>query len=192
MPSLKEITINLLPKDPFFESFLGRTLKWALSGGRYIVIFTELIVIVSFAARFTLDRQVTDLNSSLFQKEVIIDSYGELENEVRTIQSKIDQYKQLEQQTNITDIFPKLTQLTPPAIELNLLTLSNQKIVISGSTLSQNTFNIFINNLQLSKDLVNVEISNVESLEDSPGIAFTISAESATSQVTAKETKETK
>jgi hypothetical protein len=56
-----DINVNLLPQDPFFETVFGRFLKWALSIGRYIVIFTELIVILSFASRFTLDRMVTDL-----------------------------------------------------------------------------------------------------------------------------------
>ena len=72
------ITINLVPKDPFFATIPGRVLKWALSAGRYIVIFTELVVIISFATRFTLDRQVTDLNDTITSKEAIINSYGAL------------------------------------------------------------------------------------------------------------------
>src|SRR5690554_2981690 len=89
------ITINLLPKDPFFETVVGKTLKWALSAGRYIVIFTELIVILSFLARFTLDRQLTDVNSDIANNETIVASYGELEENFRRAQERTTQIKQI-------------------------------------------------------------------------------------------------
>jgi hypothetical protein len=64
------LEVNLLPKDPFLSTSLGKLLQWSLTVGRYLVIFTELIVVSSFAARFSLDRQVTDLNASILQKNL--------------------------------------------------------------------------------------------------------------------------
>ncbi len=173
-----KININLVPKDPFFNTVLGKTLRWALSVGRYIVIFTELIVILSFVARFTLDRQLTNLNDSIHQKQVNIESYGDLEEKVRLIQAKSDQYQQIEQHANIIDIFPALTKITPKDIQLDELTIKPTKISMSGRSLSQESLNILINNFQLSASFFNIAVDRIEAGDDQdPGFNFLISAD---------------
>lgn len=173
-----KIKINLIPKDPFFETILGKTLRWALSVGRYIVVFTELMVILSFVARFTLDRQLTNLNDSIHQKEVTIESYGDLEKNVRLAQAKSDQYQQIEQQANIVDIFPALTEITPANIKLDQLTINTGKISVTGSTTSQQALNTFINNFQLSPNFFNINVSNIEAgNSQEPGFNFSIMAD---------------
>lgn len=158
---LKSIKLNLVPKDPFFSTPLGKILKWSLSIGRYIVIFTELIVIGSFLTRFSLDRQVTDLNEQILQNKVVIESYGDLENNVRILQKKIDQYKQVEQKENLSSVFPTLQALTPPGIVYDELSISDRKITMKGSALSQNAFSIFATNLELSPQLGVVNLNNI-------------------------------
>jgi len=172
------IRINLLPKDPFFATIPGRILKWALSAGRYIVIFTELVVIISFATRFTLDRQVTDLNQSISNKAAIISSYGQLENNFRIAQNKISSYEQLKQSNTIVETFADIKEIIPEGILLDDLVISNDTIIASGTTLSQTAFNLLINNLQISSKFHEVAVDKVESNEDNtqPGFAFSIRA----------------
>lgn len=172
------ININLVPKDPFFHTPLGRALQWALSAGRYIIIFTELIVIISFAARFTLDRQITDLNTEIVANESAIRNYGEIESDFRLAQAKIENVKQIEQDVNIVDVFQKLSEVTPQDVTLSQLVISPSTITVTGKTLSQTSFNLLVNNLQLSSQFRNVSISKVESQDDgSPGLLFTITAD---------------
>ena len=171
------VDINLAPKDPFFESLVGKSLKWALSVGRYIVIFTELVVIISFVTRFTLDRQVTDLNASIEQKKNVILSYGNLEDEFRTAQEKIENYGQVEQQTNIVEIFPSLASIIPQDVRLDELIIDQDRVVVGGVALSQNSLNTLINNIQISPDYFNVIVDRIESEgEKSPGFAFSLRA----------------
>lgn len=171
------IKINLVPQDPFFETPLGKALKWALSVGRYLVIFTELVVILSFASRFSLDRQVTDLNEALNQKQTIIESYGELEAQVKETQAKIDQYGQVEQQSNIAEIFPKLSRITPQDIRLDQLSIKLDSVSLAGTAFSNNSLNIFITNLQLSPDFFNVSVDKIETGDKkNPGFHFQIHA----------------
>lgn len=173
------IDVNLLPKDPFFDTPLGKTLKWALSVGRYIVIFTELIVIISFASRFSLDRQVTNLNDAINQKEAIIRSYGDLEENVRNTQSIIEQYQQIEQQSNITDIFPALSKIAPQDVKLDELIIRPTSVVLGGTTLSQASLNLLITNLQLSPDFRNVAVDKIETSDGqrNTGFSFRIHAD---------------
>jgi Tfp pilus assembly protein PilN len=179
MKKTAQIKINLIPKDPFFSTAPGRILKWALSAGRYIVIFTELVVIMSFIARFTLDRQVTDLNQSINQKKQIILSYGDVEDSVRSAQEKISQYNQSEQEANIVDTFTNLTQIMPNGIVLDNLSIRPTSINIAGRTLSQNAFNLLINNLQLSQDFTKIDVGELESNNEEPGLLFNIRANTA-------------
>lgn len=172
------ININLVPKDPFFHTPLGRALQWALSAGRYIIIFTELIVIISFAARFTLDRQITNLNTDIVSRQGSIGNYGELENDFRLAQSKIENVKQIEQDVNIVDVFEKLSEVTPQDVTLSQLVITPSGLSATGRTLSQTSFNLLINNLQLSPQFRNVSVSKVESEDEgSAGLLFTIQAD---------------
>ena len=158
-----DITVNLVPQDPFFETALGRFLKWALSIGRYIVIFTELIVILSFASRFTLDRMVTDLNSEINQKQRVISSYGDLEKKFRFIQKQIEDYQQFKQEANLVDIFPILNENIPDNVVFETLLIRPEAINFTGSALSQNSLNVLVNNLQLNPHFAEVSVNKIES-----------------------------
>ncbi|MCB9800986.1 MAG: PilN domain-containing protein [Pseudomonadales bacterium] len=174
------IKINLLPKDPFFSTIPGRILKWALSAGRYVVIATELVVIVSFATRFTLDRQVTDLNDSIASKESIIKSYGELEQNFRTAQEKISSYQQIYQESNIVNTFADIREIIPDGIVLDNLVINTDTIIVSGQALTQTAFNLLVNNVQLSDKFHEVSVDRVESNDNSKDLGFTFSLRAKT------------
>ena len=184
--SSAQIKINLIPKDPFFGTVPGRILKWALSAGRYIVIFTELVVIVSFATRFTLDRQVTDLNESISGKENIINSYGALEKNVRIAQAKIASYTQVKQDNTIVETFADISAITPEGIILDKLVINKDTVIASGNALSQSAFNLLINNLQISPNFQNVSVDTVESNDDDSKSGFTFSIRANTQVVVKK------
>lgn len=173
-----DISINLVPKDPFFSTPLGRTMQWALSAGRYIVIFTELVVIVSFAARFVLDRQLTDINSTILQQAAVVEGYQELETQFRLVQDKIENIEQVEQEINIVEVFAGLQEVTPTEVVLNQLSIRPASITVTGRSFSQSAFNTYITNLQLSPQFHDISVSKVESGESQgSGITFSIQAQ---------------
>ena len=171
------IKVNLLPKDPFLSTPVGKLLQWALSIGRYLVVFTELVVIISFASRFTIDRQITDLNVAILQKETIIDSYGDLEQNVRNVQKKIETYRQVEQQETVTDIFPVLTEVTPPDVVLTDLQMRPGRVTLTGITPSNVSLGILINNLQVSGRFSDISVERIGTAKDTnSGLGFKIEA----------------
>jgi len=177
MKKLAPIKVNLLPKDPFLSTPVGKLLQWALSVGRYLVVFTELVVIISFASRFTIDRQITDLNLALLQKETVVDSYGELEQNVRNIQTKIENYRQVSQQDNVTDIFPILTEVTPQDIVLTELQMRPGRVTFTGTSLSNVSLGILINNLQVSGRFTDITVERIGTAKDTnSGLGFKIEA----------------
>lgn len=172
------IAVNLLPEDPFFETIIGRTMRWAVSIGRYIVIFTELIVILSFATRFSLDRQITDLNDAIHQKASVIRSFGQLENDILSVQGRINEYQQLQQRENLAEIFPALSAVAPQDVSLTTLIILPNQVTMHGTTQSQASLNLLINNLQLSSEFFNVRVNRIESSTQTEGnIVFEITAD---------------
>jgi len=166
MPKPLKYNINLLPEDPFFKTNTGRILSWSLNVGRYIVIFTELVVIVSFASRFVLDRRMTDLNESIYQKQLIIESQSELETNFRLAQAKIQSYQAIEQQSNLVEVFPLLQQVVPNDFRLRYLRIQQNQISGESIAFSNNALNLFISNMQLSPYFDNISVSKIETSED--------------------------
>jgi len=172
----KKISINLLPEDPFFQTLVGRTLRWILSIGRYLVVFTELVVIVSFATRFTLDRKITDLNRSILQKVAIIESYGDLEEKFTQAQEKTNQYAELTKQQNLTETFALLSDITPSEVSVEKLSITQDKVIVSGESTSQEAFNSLVNNLQLSPYFTNIKVDKVAVGSNGFGYSFQFQA----------------
>ncbi len=177
LPTSTKLKVNLLPKDAFYDSILGKSTTWALSVGRYIVIFTEIVVIMSFLSRFQLDRQLTDLNKEIVEKKTVIESFGELEQNVRDIQKKIDTYQQLKPKQPINEVFDQLTTVTPRDIEYIDLTIKNNLVQISGRTQSTQALSQFITNVQLSQYFSEVRVEHISNKDSkNPGFDFRIEA----------------
>ena len=90
-----EILINLIGQEDLSHTPQGRIVQWAMTYGRYIMILTEIVVLGAFISRFTLDRKLTDLKEEIAQKQAIIEANAELETQIRTAQTQIDQVKKL-------------------------------------------------------------------------------------------------
>src|SRR3989344_7346869 len=88
MPAAKLAKINLLPKDSFDFSTLGKFLRWSLTTGRVLVVLTEFVVILAFGSRFYFDKRLNDLVEEIVQKQAVVDSYAEIEKTTRDILTK--------------------------------------------------------------------------------------------------------
>ena len=174
----KPVNVNLLPKDPLSESITGKILLWALSIGRYIVVFTELIVILSFVSRFSLDRELTDLNSNIDRQLNIIQSYGDLENDFKKLQDQLKFISEVNKQIKPHTIVPVIASSMPVDVILNTLTINANEVNLTGTALSTQGFANFVSSLQAKPQLRSVQLLSINSGQDNnPGITFDIKAD---------------
>ena len=170
------IAINLLGQEDLAHSPQGRLVKWALTYGRYIMIGTEIVVLLAFISRFSLDRKLTDLKEEIGQKQEILEANTPFENDFRNTQDHLAKIKTLvSSQSEPVDMLKLLSSLMPPDVYLNSLEISNEKItadVIAGTTLG---FSQFIGGLQASKNISRVELGDVKK-DPLNGIAFKFTA----------------
>lgn len=167
--------MNLYPEDPFYQTIVGKTLRWAVSAGRHIVIFTEVIVIGSFFSRFVLDRQLTDLNRSIFQKQAIVQGYGELEDNIRSIQRRTKDISQILEQQGRYEVLDILIRITPTDVVYESIGLQSDKLSLQGRALSNQSLGQLIDALKREKDFQNVSVNEIQSGDSrDPGVSFSI------------------
>jgi Tfp pilus assembly protein PilN len=167
--------INLLPKDEFESSTLGRVLKWAIGTFRLIVISVEIVVVGGFLARFSFDARNADLDHSLEQKSSLIASYNDFESEFRAIQEKAKLFAEYTSEENQrTSIISSLTSKTPGDITLTSLNITSEDINISGTTISEQSIAQLIANLKKDDSFTNIVLTEIGTERDSPFVKFSL------------------
>lgn len=161
--------INLLPKNVIEERRTNQFLDWALTYGRYIIIVTELVVLLAFFSRFRLDQELTDLHTTINQKQAIIASVSDFETNVRLLQTRLSKIRQLDEgHTVYLDILTLLDQALPEDVILTTITLTNTHVELSANAFSQTGFAAFIQTLKKNTTVRNLHIKKVTKSEASP------------------------
>lgn len=177
MPANPErININLLQRTDTERTAVGRITTWAVTYGRYIMIGTEIVVLLAFIARFSLDRKLTDLKDEIGQKQVILVANAPFEQEVKNIQDRLAQAKKvLTDQTKPTDLLSFVQTNLPPDVVLGSVDYSSEKLVVEATAGTTEGFSQFITSLTKAPGVADVEIGDIQK-QPSKGIVFKISA----------------
>jgi Tfp pilus assembly protein PilN len=179
MPANNNISINLLGDSELKHTPLGRVVAWAVTYGRYIMIGTEIIVLLAFISRFSLDRKLTDLKEEISQKQDIIQANVQFERDVRTLQDKLSKIKTLTTQpVSSIDLLTFFQSIVPPGVYFQLYNVSENKLNIEATAESTNAFSQFIASLQASKIISNVDLGTVKR-DPLLGIQFSFAAQVA-------------
>lgn len=163
MPAAKkQVNINLIVKEELGESFSGQVLSWALTYGRYIIILTQIIVLTVFFLRFKLDRDHTDLKEATSQKAAIIESVSDLEDEIRRVQGRLANIRQIStNQDALLKILQFFQENIPSNVNFNTLILSSDKIAFSATAGSFKSFSFLLSELQRNDRFIDVTLEEI-------------------------------
>lgn len=172
MSARKTQDLNLLPKTEFELSFWGRFLKWSLSTGRYIIILTELAVIIAFISRFKLDHDLSDLGDSIGGKQALLEASSNTEKTLRLTQIRLDEAdKKIKSQSQSAEVLTKVTSVFPSSATLTSFSLSGNNLDLTGVTSSEDALGKIYS--ELSTEFKTVTLTNV-STESNNGIKFSL------------------
>jgi hypothetical protein len=167
MPPKKEI--SLLPEENNSQSFSNRFVRWLTTAGRFVIVFTELIVVMAFVSRFWLDRKNADLSETIRQQTAIIESTRDFENEYLLLQQRLNFAKKYHSQSlNYAPKIHSLIESSPPGIiydRFSLFQSEESSLIQSDMTIfayQESSIVDFITNLILNPDIGNVNIKNIE------------------------------
>ncbi len=175
-------SINLIGAEDLQHTPWGRLLTWATTYGRYIMITTEIVVLLAFISRFSLDRKLTDLKEELAQKQSIIEANADFELTFRGIQERMRSIKTLTAaQTVPRDIIEELQTMIPPSVYFQSLTLASGSLTINAAAGTTSGFSQFLANIAQSSRLQNIQISGIKK-NPLTGIEFQLTASLAKTQ----------
>jgi len=175
MASKKVSRINLIPKEDFERTTLGRIMKWALTSFRFIVIVVELIVIGGFLFRFWLDVQINNLDDEINQKSALISSKSSFEKEFRNVQTKLNLFNQITAADNVSlQVFEDVVGSLPVDTQLTSFTRQTDTLSISGATLSEDSIASFIANLEEKERVALVTLKQITTGESGPFVEFNL------------------
>lgn len=179
MPKQPEsVSINLLPGK---ESAFGETfLNWVLSIGRYIIIGTEIIVLIAFLSRFKLDRDLIDLNDQIKEKQAILQTLKPVEDHVLQLQARLAEIKRIDalQGSGIAAL-PGVATLTPAGVTYKNIFVTKDKITISGKASQTTDISRFVALLKSSALFKEgtVSLEKIEQGKEADNLlSFTVSA----------------
>lgn len=164
----KNKSINLLPREEFEASTLGRVLKWAMGTFRIIVIVTEMIVMGAFLSRFWLDAQNSDLNDAIRVKNAQISAQSEFEKEFRSIQKKLSIFKNLSQDKETSGQIKLIATKTPSDVLLSSIAIETASIQVKGVGNSESGISQFVTNLKSEKSFKSVDLVSINSSDENP------------------------
>ena len=167
--------INLLPPSEFESSFWGRFLEWAITTGRYIVIITELIVVMAFLSRFKLDTDLSTLNSEIKSKKNVLDEMIPREEQFKTWQSRTKAAGQIidgvgKQGETLALIATKI----PEEVKFSTLIVSENNASITGGAMDENSLGVFLMRLTKEPKWRSIDLTGL-SQDKQKGLLFSLS-----------------
>jgi hypothetical protein len=169
--------ISLLSEENVVKTLTDKTVKWILSVGKYIVIFTNLVVIGAFLSRFWLDRQNTDLSEKIRQQKAILSSVQNFEKEFRLFQSRLTKIKdEFNSEYGPADPLLIIAESLPADLLLSdfKFTENNGKIQVNlkAQIFSEVGLANFIDNLLSQPEISSVQVRTIEKEEGKGGMTI--------------------
>lgn len=163
-------SINLV-KDkqiPFFDKFLN----WALTIGRLIVIITEVVAVIAFVYRFSLDEKLVNLHDAIKQQQKIISVLKNDENKYRNLQDRIALAATFSTKaTSSNQIITDIVNLIPKQMRINDLILNKDRINLKVDVASVSSLADLIDSLKNYRSIKSISIDNIE---NKPSIGLSV------------------
>lgn len=170
---MDSLSINLVKGQD--KGFFDKFINWALTVGRLVVILTELVALLAFLYRFSLDRRLIDLHDQISQKQSIVKLLKQKEDTYRNIQGRLALAATLSktgQEKN--QIFSDILSLAPPDFIFNKIIVSQDIVRIDASVKSVSSLANFIKDIKNYKETGAVSLDKIENKTADTAIAVSI------------------
>lgn len=130
-------SLDLLQPSEKPMSTWDRIYYWVFNVGRYIIIAVELVVLILFAMRFSLDRKNADLDDELAVKMNMLDSQRETEQKVRRVQTTLDNFSEMiENQLVLSGKYQQIMSDIPASVPWEDFGLTHDRASFEGTASS--------------------------------------------------------
>ena len=150
-------------------------LKWALSFGRLLVIIVEIVAFSAFIYRFTLDRQLIDLNDKIKNEQAIIEASKAQEMKFRNLQQRLATINQIDTSgTKSFQILNDIIAFTPPEITFNSIKINDSEVNIDANIQSVSSLTSFMNSLKNYDSVLTANIISIQNRSQTSSVNVVI------------------
>jgi len=153
------LKLNLLHPNEIPPPLPARFLKWLIAYGRYVVIFTQVIVVAAFVYRFKLDADLDTLKRQINKDLPFIEGLSTDEALVKHTQLRLSTIQAINSNTPNWDFTIRSIAAEQPKsiqiLSLNFEIVPNEpepSFKIAGQTPSNNDLAVFIRRLKDKKN----------------------------------------
>jgi Tfp pilus assembly protein PilO len=171
MPNnLPSINLAKNRQIPVVDKFLN----WALTIGRLIIIVTEVIAVIAFVYRFSLDEKLINLHSEIKQQQNIASSLKNDEAKYRNIQDRIALASTFSAKAAASDqVITDIVKLVPNQMEITNLVLNKNRMTLDINVLSISSLDAFVESLKNYEKIKSISVDNIEN-KPSVGLSVNI------------------
>lgn len=170
------ISINLLGQGNLNASVIDRLISWAITYGRYIMIATEVIVLLAFISRFSLDRKLVDLREEIEQKKIILQANQQFEEEFKNLKKKLLTTKSLlDNQNDIFQLLSFIQTVIPSDTYITEFSISGKTMHISATSGNTESLSFLVSQMSQEQQFSSIEVSNIRR-SPTKGLEFQIKA----------------
>lgn len=160
------IKINILKPQGNPEKLYLRLSKWALSTGRYIIIFVEIIVLAAFVSRFKFDSDFADTKEKIDQQIPFIESRKTDEQLIRQTQLQLATIKDIRLNAiSYISTLKSIASQTPLGVKINNLNISKKDgrigFSLNGNTKTNAELISFVSGLKTEKSFSEVTLNSL-------------------------------
>lgn len=155
-----QVLINLLKKKDLH--FSDKLVFFALHYLRYIIILTQMGVIMVFFYRFYIDQKIIDLKESVAQQEEIVKITVSMVEEAQAIDRKSGEIKKLiKEQDRFEESLNYILSVIPPKIIISKFEQGTNGIRLNGIASDFITIKIFDEKLKKDKKFKKISINEI-------------------------------
>ncbi|MBI3620023.1 hypothetical protein HY214_02665 [Candidatus Roizmanbacteria bacterium] len=166
--------INLLTlKKP---NALDRTVFFAMNYLRYILVITQIVVIMVFLYKLKVDQEIIDLQDAVNQKKEIVEIAQPLVSQAKEVDFKLTQIKAvITTQDKILKSLSYLLATFPKDFFLDTLTQENGDILMKGHTTNAPLINVYLNKVQKEKKFISATLDSIQRVDTGYQFTFVFS-----------------
>lgn len=151
-----------MPPSEFENSLWGKFLKWGVNAGRYILIVTEMVVIVAFLSEFKLNSDLDNLNQTLEGQKNILQSLENGENEFRQVQARMDTADaMINTQLGGVSLVRRVVEKIPAEVKLSSVRADDKGVTLQATTVSEEALGSMLAGLASDKNWTDVKLTDL-------------------------------
>lgn len=157
--------INLLPEKD--KDATDKIIYFAFHYLRYILVITQFVAICVFFFRFKVDQQIVDQKDALIQKRAIVDATQLMLDEVKVLDTKINNIKVvLTRQDKTKAMYSYVFDALPSEIQISKMYMKDMIVDIEGLSTNIDVVKNLYERMDREKRFQSVKLTSVDKREE--------------------------